>query len=590
MLDGRRTPRAIDTRRRRATPEGGGRGCLSASPGARWALLGILAVGIAVRFWGLTFGLPLVRSRPDELLIISFVLPFFEGSLNPEFFDYPALHLYLLGALYGAYYLWGLLAGQFTDAAAFAASLREHWEPFFVIGRATAATMGSATVLVVYALGARLFGVQTGLLAALFAALSFLHARDSHFGTTDVPMTFFLMCAMLLLVRASQSRAPWDYRLAGILAGCATATKYPAVMIAMPMAAVAVTHAWPHRASWRRAWRESRVLAMFVPFVVVFLAANPYLLLDHGKALSDLSALHESSVTGMTPPELLGRGWTYHVPYSLWYGVGVPLLLASVAGLAGMVRRAPAQAMLLAAFPVSYYLVAGAAHNVFVRYMIPVVPFLCVFAAWFVWECSGRIARGSVRIRPALAVVLGLLVVAPSAARLAHFNQLLTQEDSRLIGGRWLAEHVEPGSSIHMSGELYGHPFIPPPSGDDFRYVALDPPDVAVTGPLDSDPDLPDWIVVQRSSLPYSDVAPGVEELLPDEYDLVHVVRAGDFDDPRLVYDLQDGFYVPLAGFRGVRRPGPNLEIYQRRMSTPDGSTAEPDLPEIRHQATPLLR
>jgi hypothetical protein len=28
------------------------------------------------------------------------------------------------------------------------------------------------------------------------------------------------------------------------------------------------------------------------------------------------------------------------------------------------------------------------------------------------------------------------------------------------------------------------------------------------------------------------------------------------------VYDLQDAFYVPLAGFTGIVRPGPDLTIY----------------------------
>jgi hypothetical protein len=437
-------------------------------------LLAIVGLGIGVRFWGLTFGLPLVRSRPDELLIISVVLPFFEGSLNPEFFDYPALHLYLLAILYGVYYCWGLLAGHFTDAAAFIGSLRQSWEPFFLIGRATAATMGSATILVVYALGARLFGVQTGLLAALFSALSFLHVRDSHFGTTDVPMTFFLTCTMLALVRASQSGSRWDARLAGVLAGLATATKYPAVMVVMPLMVVAFMRGWPHRSSWRRGVRESQLLPLIAPFVLVFLAVNPYLLLDHETALAHLRQLHESSVTGMTPPDLLGRGWAYHLPYSLWYGLGLPLLAAAVAGCVVMFRRAPAQAAVLAAFPVSYYLVAGTAHNVFVRYMIPLVPFLCLFAAWFVAEAACRLARGSRRRQSAIVAVLGLLVILPSAVSIVQFNRLLSQEDSRLIAGRWLAEHMERGGSIYMSGELYGHPFIPRESGSHFRYLAFD--------------------------------------------------------------------------------------------------------------------
>ncbi len=41
------------------------------------------------------------------------------------------------------------------------------------------------------------------------------------------------------------------------------------------------------------------------------------------------------------------------------------------------------------------------------------------------------------------------------------------------------------------------------------------------------------------------------------------VVHAVDMNAPA-VYDLQDAFYVPFAGFAGIARPGPNLSIWER--------------------------
>jgi hypothetical protein len=31
------------------------------------------------------------------------------------------------------------------------------------------------------------------------------------------------------------------------------------------------------------------------------------------------------------------------------------------------------------------------------------------------------------------------------------------------------------------------------------------------------------------------------------------------------VYDQQDAFYVPFAGFDAIRRPGPDVHIFERR-------------------------
>jgi 4-amino-4-deoxy-L-arabinose transferase-like glycosyltransferase len=423
--------------------------------------LGIIAaIGLVVRLWGLTFGLPLVRSRPDELLIIGVVMNVLGRDPNPRFFDYPALYLYVLAGLYSLYYATLLLLGKVSGPADLVANFRQHWEPYFLIGRTLSAVLGSATVLVTHGIAARLFGVPTGLLAALFTALAFLHVRDSHYGTTDIPMTFFVTCAMLALVRAHTERRTSDARLAGLLAGCAAATKYTALLLAAPMFVAVVVHAWSQRSDWRRTLRETHLAWMFVPFGAIFLAANPFIVLDSQRAVHDLSTLYHSTADGMTPPDLLGPGWTHHLLVSLRYGLGWPLVVASLVGLCWMFYRAPGSAAILAAFPVACYVASGPAHNVFVRYMVPVVPFLCIFAAFFVSEV-GRLAAIRVgRAQPALVAALAVVLVAPSAASVVRFDALLTQMDSRLIAAQWVRDHVETGSAIYMAGSHYGHPLL----------------------------------------------------------------------------------------------------------------------------------
>ena len=185
--------------------------------------------------------------------------------------------------------------------------------------------------------------------------------------------------------------------------------------------------------------RETHLFRMAAGCVLMFLAGSPYLLLDYGRALHDLRSLQASTSMGMTPPELLGRGWTYHLPHSLWYGVGWPMLFSALAGMVWMAARHPGPALVLGSFPVAYYVAAGAGYNVFVRYMIPVVPFLCIFAGYFVASAASAIAP-AMRLRPALvAAALGLAVAAPPAINVVQFDRLLTQEDSR-ISRRALAD------------------------------------------------------------------------------------------------------------------------------------------------------
>lgn len=45
---------------------------------------------------------------------------------------------------------------------------------------------------------------------------------------------------------------------------------------------------------------------------------------------------------------------------------------------------------------------------------------------------------------------------------------------------------------------------------------------------------------------------------------LAHTIRAHD-QSAGVVYDWQDEFYLPLAGFAAIERPGPNYELYVRK-------------------------
>ena len=81
----------------------------------------------------------------------------------------------------------------------------------------------------------------TALAAAALLSLAFLHVRDSHFGVTDVPMTFLVLVAFLFIVRLSESGETRDLIAAGVAAGLATSTKYNAALIALPALLVIFT-------------------------------------------------------------------------------------------------------------------------------------------------------------------------------------------------------------------------------------------------------------------------------------------------------------------------------------------------------------
>ena len=63
----------------------------------------------------------------------------------------------------------------------------------------------------------------------------------------------------------------------------------------------------------------------------------------------------------------------------------------------------------------------------------------------------------------------------------------------------------------------------------------------------------------------YASAPKGLRSLAEKEYVLVQEVRATGGPAGSAVYDLQDAFFLPIAGFAGVERPGPTVQIYRRR-------------------------
>ena len=100
--------------------------------------------------------------------------------------------------------------------------------------------------------------------------------------------------------------------------------------------------------------------------------------------------------------------------------------------MAVLVIRSWRHAVLICTFPVAYYLVVGRGHTVFVRYVDPIVPFLCLTAAVAVVDLTRRLVR-SPRMAATLAAAGALLIALPSIQRVVAFDRLAATPDTRLV-------------------------------------------------------------------------------------------------------------------------------------------------------------
>lgn len=524
-------------------------------------LLLVLAFGAVLRLWGIGFGLPHTLTRPDEDATVSIAVGFVTRSFNPHFFDWPTLFMYVVAAAFAMYFQIGRLLGWFADLPAFLAAVSEQAAPLFRIARVVGAATGVLTIATVHAIGAELFDAPTALVAAFLLACTALHVRDSHFGVTDIAATWLVTMAFLFAVRWARRGRRRDAVYAAIWSGLAASTKYNAGLIVLPVV-------WAILAS-RDARRWWLCGACLVVAAAAFVSGTPYAVLDRPAFIAALNSISAHLRFGHAA--MAGPGWIVHLTSSLRYGMGWPLLIASLAGLLLYLRRDRRAGLLFALFPVTYYAFIGGGQTAFARYIIPIIPFLCLAAAHLVVETGKAIATalGRRRWAPAFVWSIAIAIAGPSALSTIRSDLRLARTDNRLIAAEWIHAQYPNGTTMAQTGTVAGQ--VQMQTADQanaarYRQVELDRATGALPAGAANRTTMPELIVVEECPLPYCSVSDTMRRALARDYELRRSFIAVDATRPGLAYDRDDDFYLPLAGFDAVDRPGPNISVYAKRI------------------------
>jgi 4-amino-4-deoxy-L-arabinose transferase-like glycosyltransferase len=526
-----------------------------------------LLVGAALRLY------PLHRPfiHPDqELLPMHALAMLVAGDWRPTQLTYPSGFLYLLRASYDAVLWWDVsVRGAVRDAAELFA--RYLGDPFSLnlVARLWSCAFGIATIPLTACLGARLAGRRAGSVAALIVATSFLAVRESHYGSGDAAATALFVATLVATAEILRQRGATMPLVAGLLAGLTAGFRYQLGLVAFGVAlAVALRR---ERAGWR-----ARLLVLAgagAAALLAFAVTTPYSLLESARAWADVARQ---------------LGYSYHafgtnVPLvdALGVAVGWTTCLLALGGTALALWRRPGLASVLLLVSLPY--AAGLWHSTrpFVRYALPLVPVLALFAAAALDALAALAPR---RWSSALLVVLALATVAEPLARAIALDRLLARDDTRTLAAAWLLEHVAPGERVWLPAVLpYPNPALPLTPGfvafrcgqEIGRAVARyatdvpGPPQSLLNGRSDQvaavrrggglvvtadHPGLGAW----------AQTPPEVRALLAEHatrvatFTGIDPARAGD-----ALFEWIDANFVPLRGQSAVDRPGPNLEIWR---------------------------
>ena len=416
------------------------------------ALICILILAVALRIWGIGWGLPTTGHyfsyHPDETMVLFAALKvnLFSGDLNPGFYNYGSLFVYLINIATVAATASGAINLPPDDVF----SRISEFAKLYMAGRVAAVLLGILTVYLVYALGRRAYGRAAGLLAALFMAILPIHVMHSKFVAVDVPATFFVVLALLFAIRITDGHRLRDYIFAGLFAGLAAGTKYNAGLVAL---SPIIAHFASDKAKPLLRIVNPKLLGIIIATAAGFLIGAPGALLYRDAFTKDfLYEVHHAQTGHGLLFTNTGSGFVYHITHSLWPGMGLPLLVLAGIGLLYAIKRRSAADLAMLVFLVAYYAVIGMAQVRFARYTIPILPVLVLLAARVSADLMRRLLSGR-EIARSFGVITMLVVILVSGYTLVYslsIDRISASADTRDRAADWIRRSVPLHSSIGL--------------------------------------------------------------------------------------------------------------------------------------------
>ncbi len=403
----------------------------------------LLAAALAVRLWGIDYGLPFFLVSDEEVMLGGAMRMYELGILVP------ALHAPEMSILYypvGLPYLYALLIAPVTAVLAVAHGLPDMGTLKLLVldnlgwisgaARLSSVLFAGGTIIVIYRLGATLTtSPAAGAMAAALIGADYMHAMLSHVARHWSATVFIIWLTAWLAYRYFQRPSAGLAAAIGLLGGYGFGVSY---IGALGCGFAAVAHL---RLSLdgRQRFFSRPLFAMIAGFAAIALL----LTLLYPEPMFRLLF----GVLPITAPKTFA-GWIDSVMFyvrALWWS-NPPLLLLAAAGLVvtGVRRRWWILGGGLAGV-VGYTLFLYKFMPIEDRYILPLSPLLALSGGLAFAELHARLPR---RGAMAVTTVVVAVVLAYPAAISARAAQLMARTDTRQMAMDWLMKSIDPTERV----------------------------------------------------------------------------------------------------------------------------------------------
>jgi 4-amino-4-deoxy-L-arabinose transferase-like glycosyltransferase len=226
------------------------------------------------------------------------------------------------------------------------------------------------------------------------------------------------------------------------------------------IAAAVLAYRWPFLQPVM--FRDSRKLALAaVASAVMFAVGMPAVLLDSDLFMKHLGIYSAHQYEPHYGFDRTPAGWNflpvvYQLTVGLPFGLGIGLYVLSLVSIVAALVRPRAGEIVILSVLTCYLVVIGIMNVAFLRYLLPLAPFLCIFSGGFVdrllHERWNRVLRVAALSCTAVAIIYTMAFTLSSGSRFIA--------DTRLEAARWIEREIPSGSVLGLTTITEYSPYV----------------------------------------------------------------------------------------------------------------------------------
>jgi len=390
----------------------------------------VVFLGFLLRIYGIFWDQGF-HFHPDErmLIIVAERINFFK-NLNPNFFNYGSLPIYLVKGV-----------SQIVDIV-FKTQF-SNYQGMLYVGRSISVFSDLITLYFIYRLGQIIFKKEKiALLGALMYAIAFFPIQNSHFFVVDVLLNTQSVILVYLLIKLFNSRDKKYFKIVffcGLVFATMMATKFTSLIL-LPVVLTAIVYQPVLKKKYLATFYGLSVFT--VCSSIFFFVFMPYAFINFPTFIKDVFLQTKMNSNPYIFPYTLQYVGTlpylYYLKNIFLWGLGPIISLLSLVGIIFFIKNNVIKKhimfsphLLVIVFYLFYFLIIGRSSVKFMRYLLPLYPFLVLMAGY---------ALSKTKINKLLIVLASLWTM--------MFVNIYSKEHTRITASQWINKNIPKGTTL----------------------------------------------------------------------------------------------------------------------------------------------